>query len=98
MLPIWCLLLAAATLCTVQTLRPSLWQRAACMLAAALAGLTAFAAPMPAAWLLPVLPAALWALTPTALVRRREDVSALVFRCAAAAFGHVLLLFCQTAF
>ena len=58
MLPIWCLLLAAATLCTVQTLRPSLWQRAACMLAAALAGLTAFAAPMPAAWLLPVLPAA----------------------------------------
>ena len=27
----------------VQTLRPSLWQRAICMLAAALAGLTAFA-------------------------------------------------------
>ena len=35
---------------------------------------------------------------PTSLVRRREDASALVFRCAAAAFGHVLLLFCRTAF
>ena len=67
MLPIWCLLLAAATLCTVQTLRPSLWQRMICLLTAALAGLTAFAAPMPAAWLLSVLPAALWALTPPPL-------------------------------